>query len=101
MKSKSKEQKLIPTLVLMFYFAINEYKIIMLANTVNKHIISELSMGLLQALTPLTYTYPIVAATITSHHMEFVSSPVPILISLWGDSERYNYAKTNIKKNIK
>jgi len=42
-------------------------------------------IGLLQSIQPLTYIYPIVTGTITAHHMEFASSPVPILMGFWGN----------------
>ena len=49
-KTKSKDQKLFYSLLLMYYFAIHEYKIIVLARTENKHFISELAIGLIRAL---------------------------------------------------
>ena len=72
------------TLVLLYYLALSEYKIIILAETSNKHLISELILGLTRALHPLTYIYPIVGTTITPHHFEFANSPVPILVGFWG-----------------
>lgn len=56
------------TLILLYYLALCEYKIILIANTRNKHIISQLILALTRALHPLTYIYPIVGTTITHHH---------------------------------
>lgn len=100
-KGKVKEQKCFQTLVLLFYFAISEYKIIIIAQNHNKHIISELIVGLLSALDPLTFVYPIVTATITPHHMEFTNSPVPLLLGLWGCQEYHGIAKASLKKLLK
>lgn len=100
-KSKSKEQKLIPTLIMLFFFALSEHKIIIISKTENKHVLSELTVGLLYSLNPLTYIYPIVAATITSHHIEFANSPVPILINLWGPDNNHAYTKNFLKKMLK
>lgn len=49
-RTKSKDQKLFYSLVLLYYFAIHEYKIIILAKTENKQFISELIIGLIRAL---------------------------------------------------
>lgn len=68
-KHKSKDQKCFLTLVLLFYFSLCEYKIILISQNPNKHIISELIIGLLAAIEPLPFIYPIVTATITPHHM--------------------------------
>lgn len=58
-------------------------------------------MGLLTSLEPLTFIYPIVAATITPHHMEFTNSPVPLLLGLWGPQEYHAVAKSSLKKLLK
>lgn len=87
--------------MLLLYFAINEYKIVLIAQDHNKHIISELIIGLLTALEPLTFIYPIVTATITPHHMEFTNSPVPLLLGLWGGQEYHAVAKSSLKKLLK
>jgi hypothetical protein len=67
----------------------------------NKHIISELIIGLLNALEPLTFIYPIVTATITPHHMEFTNSPVPLFLGLWGAHDYHAIAKSSLKKLLK
>ena len=78
---------------MLFYFALGEQKIIVLGETRNRHIISELMVGLVHALSPLTYIYPIVAATISPHHMEFANSPVPLFVGLWGNRDNYHSAQ--------
>jgi hypothetical protein len=65
---KGRDQELIQTIILLYYLAMLEYKIVLLANAKNRHLISELVLGLTRALQPLTYIYPIVGTTITSHH---------------------------------
>lgn len=58
-------------------------------------------IGLIYALAPLTYIYPIVAGTITPHHMEFANSPVPLLFGIWGNQQHYSIAKSSLKKDLK
>jgi hypothetical protein len=65
---KNNEPEMVMTLVMLYYFVIHEYKIILLSQDKNKAIISELIIGIMRAIMPLTYVYPIVAATITNHH---------------------------------
>jgi hypothetical protein len=87
--------------VLLFYFAISEFKIVLISQDHSKHIISELIIGLLTSLEPLTFIYPIVTATITPHHMEFTNSPVPLLLGLWGAQDYHGVAKSSLKRLIK
>ena len=54
---------------MLYYFALSEQRIVLLAEIANRHIISELMVGLLHSVKPLTYIYPIVAATVSHHHM--------------------------------
>ena len=89
------------TLVLLYYLALSEYKIIFIVNSKNKHLISELILALSRALHPLTYIYPIVGTTITTHHFEFANSPVPIMVGFWGSERDCSAAKSGLKKVIK
>ena len=66
------------------YFIFYEYKIIFLTTKGYENIISELMMALTHMLGELRYVYPVILATLTNYHVEFVNSPVPGLICLWG-----------------
>lgn len=72
----------------------------MIAKSENKHLISELIIGLANAISPLTFVYPIVTSTITPHHMEFTNSPVPLLIGLWGPQNYCELAKNSFKRTL-
>ena len=39
--------------------------------------------------------------TITSHHIEFSNSPVPILINFWGADSNHTYTKNFLRKMLK
>ena len=67
-KDKKKHQKFLMTSILLYYFAISEYKIVILSTSRNRPSISQVMLGLLKSLEPFTYIYPIVGATITPHH---------------------------------
>ena len=73
----------------MYYFALSEHRIVLLAKSPGRSAISELMVGLIYALKPLTYIYPIVAATLSPHHTEFANSPVPLMVGFWGTGEQY------------
>lgn len=98
---RGKQKRLFLTLVLLYYLALSEYKIIILAKNNKKHLISELNLGLMKALEPLTFVYPIVGTTITPHHFQFANSPVPIFVGFWGNDKQYKTAKQSFKDMLK
>ena len=62
---------------------------------------SELAVGLIYAIKPLAYVYPIILTTITDHHLEFTNSPVPIFLGFWGETDLYKSTKNYFKKSLK
>lgn len=69
--------------VLLFY-VINDYKIIVIGKKEKGYIMSEVIVALKNALLPIQYTYPIIFASISENHRNYIDAPVPSLILLWG-----------------
>lgn len=98
---KGKDHRTFITLILLYCLTLSEYKIVILSKCDKKNLFSELTLGLMKSLQPLTYIYPIVGTTITAHHFEFANSPVPIIVGFWGTEPDYQAAKHSLKKMMK
>jgi hypothetical protein len=72
-------------LTLLIYYAIREYKIILLGYKEHRHVMSEAMLALKAALAPIDYCYPVIFSAISDHHDNFIDSPVPCLICYWGE----------------
>lgn len=49
----------------------------------------------------LRYVYPVIMATLSNYHMEFVNLPVPGIIALWGKENRYKKSVEFMKLKLK
>lgn len=53
-----------------------------------RHIMSEIIMGLKFALLPIKYTYPTIFASVSENHNNYMDTPIPSLVMLWGNKEQ-------------
>jgi hypothetical protein len=45
---------------------------------------SEIMLALRRVLNPIKYSYPVVMATISEAHVNYVDTPVPAMVMIWG-----------------
>lgn len=79
-------------MIILVYFIIYEFKIVFLATKGYEGLMSEIIVAMTHMLGEMRYVYPVVMASMTTHHIEFVNSPVPGVVALWGKDTRYKKA---------
>jgi hypothetical protein len=85
-------------LTLLMYYAIREYKIIIVGYKESRHIMSETAIALKKALSPVEYCYPLVFAAISEDHDDYMDSPVPCLVCYWGEERECAKVKSKYRR---
>lgn len=57
-------------------------------------------MAVLYSLKPIKYIGPIMVAGCNQHHYEFIHSPVPMLLGLWGNDHLLDKCRVKIGELI-
>jgi hypothetical protein len=71
-------------LAVLLYYVLKDYKIILAGVKETRHIMSETVIALRQALTPIKYTYPVIATSLSEEHRDYIDAPLPSILMLWG-----------------
>ena len=72
----------------MFMACLNEQKVVFVSTKDKRHKISDFILSLESALHPLRYEYPVALCTLSNDHCEFLESPVPLIIGMWGSPKK-------------
>lgn len=86
--------------VLMFALVMFDFKIVLMASSEHRNFISWSILSLLRCIKPLSYVSPIVISIASTRHMNFVDSPVPIIVGMWGKESTCNRYKERINLSI-